>query len=45
MGQGEGTRTPINEALLRHFRDLRDGTHGRAVSQPRAAAGVTSAVP
>ncbi|NBE98717.1 hypothetical protein FE391_34220 [Nonomuraea sp. KC401] len=33
MGQGKGMRTPINEALLRHFRDLRDGTHGRAVSR------------
>ncbi|MEV0379043.1 hypothetical protein [Nonomuraea sp. NPDC050643] len=27
------TPTPINEALLRHFRDLRDGDHGRAVSR------------
>ncbi|MEU4513413.1 hypothetical protein AB0G05_28275 [Nonomuraea wenchangensis] len=26
-------RTPINEALLRHFRDLRDGVHGQAVSR------------
>ncbi|MEU6718122.1 hypothetical protein ABZ897_42210 [Nonomuraea sp. NPDC046802] len=26
-------RTPTNEALLRHFRDLRDGTHGQAVSR------------
>ncbi|SEG57447.1 hypothetical protein SAMN05444920_103242 [Nonomuraea solani] len=25
--------TPINEALLRHFRDLRDGGHGQAVSR------------
>ncbi|MFC7589158.1 hypothetical protein ACFQYP_39855 [Nonomuraea antimicrobica] len=25
--------TPINEALLRHFTDLRDGTHGRAVTR------------
>ncbi|MFG1616785.1 hypothetical protein ACGFI3_28835 [Nonomuraea wenchangensis] len=25
--------TPINEALLRHFRDLRDGVHGQAVSR------------
>lgn len=25
--------TPINEALLRHFADLRDGTHGPAVTR------------
>ncbi|WP_246149556.1 hypothetical protein [Nonomuraea turkmeniaca] len=26
-------RTPMNEALIRHFRDLRDGIHGRAISR------------
>ncbi|WP_223166918.1 hypothetical protein [Nonomuraea sp. SYSU D8015] len=26
-------RTPMNEALIRHFRDLRDGTHGPATSR------------
>ncbi|TMR95421.1 hypothetical protein [Nonomuraea basaltis] len=26
-------RTPINEALIRHFRDLRDGVHGRATTR------------
>ncbi|WP_043616735.1 hypothetical protein [Nonomuraea candida] len=26
-------RTPINEALLRHFTDLRDGDHGQAVTR------------
>ncbi|MGN9838565.1 hypothetical protein ACTMTI_10645 [Nonomuraea sp. H19] len=26
-------RTPMNEALLRHFRDLRDGAHGPATSR------------
>ncbi|MEO3871869.1 hypothetical protein ABGB18_23900 [Nonomuraea sp. B12E4] len=25
--------TPMNEALLRHFRDLRDGNHGPAVTR------------
>src|SRR5689334_6376872 len=34
-GQGVGMRTPspINQALLRHFSDLRDGAHGRAVTR------------
>ncbi|MFI7616850.1 hypothetical protein E1286_36880 [Nonomuraea terrae] len=26
-------RTPINEALIRHFTDLRDGNHGTAVTR------------
>ncbi|MGP3914640.1 hypothetical protein [Nonomuraea sp. 10N515B] len=26
-------RTPMNEALIRHFRDLRDGSHGQAISR------------
>ncbi|MGW0808777.1 hypothetical protein [Nonomuraea sp. NPDC002799] len=26
-------RTPMNEALLRHFRDLRDGNHGQATTR------------
>ncbi|MCK2221670.1 hypothetical protein MF672_048880 [Actinomadura sp. ATCC 31491] len=26
-------RTPMTEALIRHFRDLRDGVHGRAAAR------------
>ncbi|GAA3134439.1 hypothetical protein ACFFR3_02230 [Nonomuraea salmonea] len=26
-------RTPMNEALIRHFTDLRDGVHGQAVTR------------
>ncbi|GAB2920483.1 hypothetical protein GCM10027203_20310 [Nonomuraea fastidiosa] len=32
-GQVVGMRTPMNEALIRHFTDLRDGVHGGAVTR------------